>query len=118
MQNDGWSPYLGGGCPLDALCQFRQGEDGVPFVSYARDFPPEMNVANLYWRLTGIGRVYMETHISNPQRYSPNRSSWISLMGSSVVLGALLGIGGDLESQLGNMIMAGLEAYHGSDRIN
>lgn len=57
--SDGWYDYVGNPAPKDKLCQFKQGHEeneGEPWVGYASEFRPEMNVAYLKWKLTGIGK--------------------------------------------------------------
>ena len=57
-----WTDYQFQPAPRTLLCQFRrtgQGQAGW-FVTYAKDFLPEFNVANLEWRLTGIAREALE----------------------------------------------------------
>ena len=52
---DGWYDYNYHQPAHDALCQFKQYDDGEPWIGYA-DFSPEFNVAYLKWRLTGIAK--------------------------------------------------------------
>lgn len=60
---DGWHAYIGDGPPRDKLLQFERRTETLQsiipqttrWVGYA-DFLPEFNVADLYWRLTGIAK--------------------------------------------------------------
>ncbi len=54
--SDGWYDYVGNPAPKNKLCQFKQHGDGDPWVGYASEFRPEMNVAYLKWKLTGIAK--------------------------------------------------------------
>lgn len=63
--SEGWYAYINHPVPKGILCQFERragmsGEDQGRWVGYA-DFHPQFNVANLYWRLTGIGKMQMES---------------------------------------------------------
>ena len=55
---DGWLGYIGHPPPEGALCQFYQDIDDAPepWVGYKSDLRPELNVAYLKWRLTGIAK--------------------------------------------------------------
>lgn len=67
---NGWYEYLNKSAPKNILCQFEirtrtpQSPDHPQivqsWVGYA-NFTPEFNVAHLYWRLTGIGRMQLES---------------------------------------------------------
>lgn len=53
---DGWHIYEFGLLPPEkALCLFKRGDDGEPWVGYA-GFYPEFNIAYLKWKLTGIAK--------------------------------------------------------------
>jgi hypothetical protein len=58
---NGWTEYLSSNPPKNVLLQFRRRDSCQDFtwIDY-NDFHPEFNVANLYWRLTGIGRHQLE----------------------------------------------------------
>ena len=53
---EGWVDYINCSPKKDVLCQFKQHEDGIPWVGYSSEFHPEFNVAYLKWRLTGIAK--------------------------------------------------------------
>jgi hypothetical protein len=57
---DGWYDYIKMGPPERKLCQFKQYDDGEPWVGYASDFHPEFNISYLKWKLTGIARTQDE----------------------------------------------------------
>ena len=47
--------------PPNVLCQFwREGWDH-PVIANPSELRPEMNIVGLKWRLTGIGRVYLDS---------------------------------------------------------
>jgi hypothetical protein len=53
---EGWCRYVPGSLPPEkALCLFKRGDDGEPWVGYA-GFYPEFNIAYLKWKLTGIAK--------------------------------------------------------------
>ena len=56
VNGDGWHTYIGDPSPPRALCQFKQHDDGVPWVGYGKDVSPYFNVAYLKWRYTGIAK--------------------------------------------------------------
>ena len=51
-----WTEYVYERAPRGALCRFRNPYR--EWVGYA-DFPDEFNIANLEWKLTGIGIAQM-----------------------------------------------------------
>lgn len=53
---DGWSDWIAFPPPYGKLIQFTRAGWDEPVIGYRENFPPEDNVANLYWKLTGIGR--------------------------------------------------------------
>ena len=54
--SNGWYPYGYDGPPKDKLLQFYQPTTGQVWVGYRAELHPEFNIANLKWRLTGIGK--------------------------------------------------------------
>lgn len=65
VDEHGWHTYIGDAPDLDVLVEFKQkghgdrfpGKVDLVWVGYARDLHPESNVADLYWRYTGIGKM-------------------------------------------------------------
>jgi hypothetical protein len=53
FDND-WHDYVYFSPPRNVLCQF--WNSSRKWTGYGRDFAPEFNIANLQWRLTGIGK--------------------------------------------------------------
>lgn len=60
--SEGWNDYMYSFPPENVLLQFKQQRSEITaqvWTGYA-DFPYEFNVANLKWRLTGIGKHQLE----------------------------------------------------------
>ena len=58
--SDGWLPYVEKRPQQDLVLQFTRAYDSSrPFVAIPANFPPEYNVANLYWRLTGVAKMQL-----------------------------------------------------------
>jgi len=57
---DGWREWVNewmcSSPPRGVLIQMDRPEWEKPWIAYCEDVHPEMNVAGLYWRLTGIGK--------------------------------------------------------------
>ena len=57
---DGWTQWLYRDPPFGVLIQiFREGWK-KPTITKREDIHPEADVCGLYWRLTGIGREYLD----------------------------------------------------------
>ena len=56
---DGWYDYYYTQPEPGVLCQFKEYDDGIPWVGYD-DLPPDFSVGYLKWRLTGIARMKLE----------------------------------------------------------
>ena len=86
MTPDGWTPYEFRRPPSGVLCEFARLVDtnqspGHPQeqgkrVGFVGDIDPQMNSVGLYWRLTGIGREYLD-------RLTPEARAQIEPMGLS-----------------------------------
>lgn len=64
----GWISYIESPPPHYILCQFVrricwEGPVWAQWVGMRAEFSPEFKVANLYWRLTGIGKHQLERGI-------------------------------------------------------
>jgi hypothetical protein len=58
--NEGWRPYLTATPQRDLVLQFRRAyTPDKPFTAVPADLPPEFNLTNLYWRLTGIAKAQL-----------------------------------------------------------
>lgn len=58
---DGWKNYEYNRPPCGVLVQIWRYEWESPSVVVSGFLHPEMNVNGLYWRLTGIGRMYLDS---------------------------------------------------------
>jgi hypothetical protein len=60
---EGWYEYIAKPAPKGILLQFevrRMHQSPIIWIGYANDLSPQFNIANLYWRYTGIGRHQKE----------------------------------------------------------
>jgi hypothetical protein len=70
--NEGWRPYLTATPQRDLVLQFRRAyTPDKPFTAVPADLPPEFNLTNLYWRLTGIAKAQLiaQGYGSTEERY-------------------------------------------------
>ena len=58
---DGWCLWMYESPPIGALIQICREGWGEPSLTKREDCPPELNIYCLYWRLTGIGRRYLDS---------------------------------------------------------
>jgi hypothetical protein len=122
MAPDGWTLYEFRRPPSGVLCEFARLVDtnqspGHPqeqgkWVGFVGDLKPEANSVGLYWRLTGIGREYLD-------RLTPEARAQIEPMGLSgsgvghQMANALLGHLGSIEisSALSDLPLGGMFEY-------
>lgn len=61
MHYEGWLPYIQKRPQGDLLLQFtRAFGEGERFIAVPNELPAQLNVAKLYWRLTGIAKAQLE----------------------------------------------------------
>lgn len=71
MIPEGWIPYESRRPPSGILCEFARlvetdqspghSQEQGKWVGFAGDLHPQSNICGLYWRLTGIGREYLDS---------------------------------------------------------
>lgn len=98
MNGEDWTEYTFQPAPRTLLCQFRR--EGQPvYVGYAKDFPPEFNVAGLEWKLTGIAREQLDRMPEEVGRQVMPEASWLttsfvtSLMSACGLISGADGVG-------------------------
>jgi hypothetical protein len=80
MNGEDWTDYVFQSAPRTLLCQFRRKEWSKVHVGYAKDFPPESNIAGLEWKLTGIAREQLDHMPPEVKRQMmPEYSTWTLL---------------------------------------
>jgi hypothetical protein len=57
-----WCMWMYEAPPFGALIQICREEWEEPSLAKREDCRPELNIYGLYWRLTGIGRMYLASH--------------------------------------------------------
>lgn len=90
MTPEGWTSYELRR-PPDVLCRFVRFSDLTEqaLICKPSEFRPEMNIAGLYWRLTGIGRKEFEGW--NEQQHAMYQSSngWLGNVATAITKSGL-----------------------------
>lgn len=110
MVPEGWTSYELRR-PPDVLCQFAR-DGGMPFICKPSEFYPEFNISGLYWRLTGIGREYLDSlppEMRTQMKHSP--SSIVAAIGAQQGSAAQLSNFGQMSNAL--LASSPIGAYFG-----
>ena len=85
-----WMPYVHRQPPTGVLVEFRQMVSNISpqphWIGYREELGPEMNVACLHWRLTGIGREELDG-MCPEQRVQREQPGMFGALGISGILG-------------------------------